>query len=161
MKQATWLVPFLVLALTGCMTTGYTPPAPSPLASAESDAQAKQFTQSQGKGSLYVQRKSELVLLGQPTPFAVTVDGREVGGIVPGMYYCFALEPGNHTLSVSSEVRIAHATVTVEAGKNYFYQITSSKAPDNTIKLDLSWVLIEPMGRLMINQSKRGQAAID
>ncbi len=161
MKWTVGIMSFLVLALAGCMTTGYTPPAPSPLASAESDAEAKQFSPAQGKGNLYIQRNDEITLIGQPAAFAVTVDGIQVGGILPGMYYCFVLEPGRHTLSASSEVSIAHATVTVEAGKNYYYQILKSKAPDNTEKLDLSWIFIEPMGKLLINQSKRGQAAVD
>ena len=77
------------------------------------------------------------------------------------MYYCLELEPGRHTLSASSEASIAHETVTVEAGKSYFYQITNSKAADNTVKLNLSYVFIEGMGKLMIQQSKRGQAAIE
>ena len=157
MMRAKWLLLLGSLSLAGCMSS-YTPPPPSPQASADQDAQAKQFAPPEGKGNLYIQRASEFVLLGQPTPFAVTVDGKEVGGIVPGMYYCFALEPGQHTLSASAEVSIAHETVTVEAGKSYFYQITSSKAADNTVKLTLSWVAIEAMGKLMVNQSKLGQA---
>jgi len=161
MKRAKWLLTLAVFTLSGCMTAGYTPPAPSPLASSDQDAEAKQFAPPDGKGNLYIQRANERVLFGQPTPFAVTVDGREVGGIVPGMYYYFPLEPGRHTLSASSEVSIAHETVNVEPGKNYFYQITSSKAADNTVKLTLSWVLLEPLGKLMINQSKRGQAAME
>ncbi len=159
MSRAGWLSTLLLLALAGCVT--YTPPAPSAPASAESDAQAKQFAPPEGKGNFYVARASEIVLLGQPAALAFSVDGREVGGIVPGMYYCFALEPGTHTFSASSEVSIAHATVNVEAGKNYFYQLSTSKAADNTDKLNLSWVILEPMGKLMIQQSRRGQAAIE
>ncbi|HUI70243.1 MAG TPA: DUF2846 domain-containing protein [Spirochaetia bacterium] len=160
MIRTKWLLPLAVLTLAGCVTT-YTPPAPSPQASPDQDAQAKQFVPPDGKGNLYIQRASEFVLLGQPTPFAVTIDGREVGGIVPGMYYCFPLDPGRHTLSASSEASIAHEAVTVEAGKNYFYQITSSKAADNTTKLTLAWVPLEPMGKLMVNQSKLGKAAAE
>ncbi|HVO37676.1 MAG TPA: DUF2846 domain-containing protein [Spirochaetia bacterium] len=160
MIRAKWSLPFLLLALGGCVTA-YTPPAPSPPASPESDAQAKQFVPAQSKGNLYIQRANEFVIFGQPVPFAVTLDGREIGGIIPGMYYCLELEPGNHTLSASAEVSIAHETVRVEAGKNYFYQISTSKAADNTVKLNLSYVLLEPMGKLMIQQSKRGQAALE
>ncbi len=159
MNRAMWLVPILFLALAGCAS--YTPPAPSPFASAESDAAAKQFAPPQGKGNLYVARANEFVILGQPTPFAFTIDGREVGGIVPGMYYCFELDPGRYSFSASSETSIAHEAVTIEAGKNYFYQITTSKASDNSIKLNLSFVILEPMGKLMIQQSKRGQAATE
>lgn len=155
-----WLLSLAVLAFVGCMTGGYTPPAPSPLASPESDEQGKQFVPPEGRGNVYVQRVNELILFGQPTPFGVTLDGKEVGGIVPGMYYCFSLEPGTHTLSATSEVSIAHETVHVEPGKNYFYQITTSKAADNSVKLILSYVILEPMGKLMVQQSKRGQAAI-
>jgi hypothetical protein len=159
MVRARWFLPFLLLALVGCVT--YTPPDPSPLASPDSDAQAKQFAPPPGKGNLYVARVSEFVILGQPAPFAFFVDEREVGGIVPGMYYCFSLEPGNHTFSASSASSTDHATVTIEAGKNYFYQLTTSNTAENTCKLSLSWVILEPMGKLMVQQSKRGEAAIE
>ena len=82
MKKAFWLLPLLFLALVGCMTMGYTPPTASPLASAESDAQAKQFAPPAGKGNVYiVGPNSEFVILGKPTAYALTVDGKQVGGL--------------------------------------------------------------------------------
>jgi hypothetical protein len=159
MIRAKWSLFFVVVALSGCVT--YTPPAPSPPASSESDAQAKQFLPPQSKGDIYVARPSEFVLLGKSTPYAVTVDGKQVGGLMPGMYYCIALEPGNHALSASSEGSITNVTVPVEAGKNYYYQLTASNASDNTVKLSLGWVILEPMGKLMIQNNKRAQGAIE
>ena len=117
MMRATWVSFLVVVALSGCVS--YTPPAPSPPASPESDAQAKQFLPPQGKGNVYVARPGELVLLGKPVPYAVTADGKPLGGLMPGMYYCIALEPGNHALGAVSESSTANAAVAVEAGKNY------------------------------------------
>ena len=159
MIRARWLLLFVVVALSGCLT--FTPPAPSPPASPESDAQAKQFLPAQGKGNVYVARPSEFVLLGKSTPYAVTLDGKQVGGLMPGMYYCVALVPGNHALSASSEASITNMTVSVEAGRNYYYQLTASNASDNNVKLSLGWVILEPMGKLMVQNNKRAQGDIE
>jgi hypothetical protein len=159
MMRARWLLILGIVALSGCVT--YTPPAPSPPASPESDAQAKQFLPPPGKGDLYIARPSEFVLLGKSTPYAVAVDGNQVGGLMPGMYYCIALEPGNHALSASSESSTSSVTVPVEAGKNYYYQLTASNASDNTVRLSLGWVILEPMGKLMVQNNKRAQGATD
>jgi hypothetical protein len=162
MRRAFWLLPLLFLAVVGCMTMGYTPPAASPLASAESDAQAKQFAPPAGKGNVYVVGpNNEFVILGKPTAYALTVDGKQVGGLVGGMYYCFSLGPGQHTMSASAEVSISHVTVNVEAGKNYFYQLNKENAADNTVKVSLGWVPIEAAGKHMVQGSKLGQAAIE
>ena len=163
MKRAFWLLPLLFLALVGCITTtGYTPPAASPLASAESDAQAKQFAPPAGKGNVYVVGpNNEFVILGKPTAYAFIVDGKQVGGLVGGMFYCLSLAPGQHTMSASAEVSISHVTVNVEAGKNYFYQLNRENAPDNTVKVSLGWVPIEAVGKHMVQGSKLGQAAIE
>jgi hypothetical protein len=158
MKRAWWLMPVVLLVVAGCVS--YSPPAPSPLAPPASDAQAKQFAPPQGKANLYVSRPGEFALFGKPTPYAVTLDGQEVGGIMPDMYYSFALEPGNHTLGVSCQDSSASERVSVEAGKNLFFQIGSSTAGGKT-RLSLGWVPIEAMGKLMINNGKRGQAAVE
>lgn len=158
MRRASWLVPVVLLVLAGCVS--YTPPVPSPLASPQSDAQAKQFSPPQGKGNLYVSRAGEFTVFGRPAPYGITLDGKEVGGIMPDMYFCFALEPGTHTLSASCQDSIDPITVRVEAGKNYYYQLNTSTV-DNKTKLTLGWVIIEPMGKLMMNNTKRGQAAIE
>ena len=160
MKKAALLLLALLalLALAGCVS--YTPPSPSPLATPSSDAQAKQFAPPQGKGNLYVSRPGELTIFGKPTPYGVTLDGKEVGGIMPGMYYCFALEPGNHVLLAASKDGTQSVTVRVEAGKNYYYQLTAS-TENNKTKLSLALVILEPMGKLMINNTKRGRAAVE
>ncbi len=51
-------------------------------------------------------------------------------------------------------------TVSLEAGKNYYYQLTTSTA-DNKAAVSLGLVILEPMAKLMINNGKRGQAAIE
>jgi hypothetical protein len=157
-KRALWITPVALLMLAGCLT--YTPPAPSPLASPQSDAQAKQFSPAPGKSNLYVSRPGELTIFGKPAPYGVTLDGKEVGGIVPDMYFCFALDPGNHTLSASCQDGIDTVTLRVEAGKNYYYQLNTATV-DNKTKLTLGLVIIEPMGKLMVNNTKRGQAAVE
>ena len=157
--RAKWFLFFVVVALSECVT--YTPPAPSPPTSPESDAQAKQFLPPQGKGDVYIARPSEFVLLGKSTPYAITVDGKQVGGLMPGMYYCIALEPGNHAFIASSESSITNVTVPVEAGKNYYYQLTALNASDNTVKLSLGRVILEPMGKLIVQNNKRAQEAVE
>jgi hypothetical protein len=158
MSRIWWLVPVALLVLAGCVS--YIPPAPSPLASPASDAQAKQFVPPQGKANLYVSRPGEFTLFGKPTPYGVTLDGKEVGGIMPGMYFCFALEPGDHTLSATCQDSIDSIKVHADAGKNYYYQLSTSTA-DNKTKMSLGLVILESMGKLMVNNTKRGQAAIE
>jgi Protein of unknown function (DUF2846) len=158
MSRVWWLVPVALLVLAGCVS--YTPPAPSPLASPASDAQAKKFAPPQGKGNVYVSRPGEFTILGKPTPYGVTLDGKEVGGIMPDMYFCFTLEPGDHTLSATCRDSIYSVTVRAEAGKNSYYQLSTSTA-DNKTKLSLGLVILEPMGKLMVNNTRRGQAVIE
>ena len=158
MKRAWRLVPFVLLVLAGCVS--YTPPTPSPFASSASDAQAKQFAPPQGKSNLYVSRPGEIAIFGTPAPYGVTLDGKLVGGIMPGMYYCFSLDPGKHAVSASSRDGLASVTVSMEAGKNYYYQIGTSTS-DGRTRPRLEWVILEPMGKLMVNNTKRGLAAIE
>ena len=111
-------------------------------------------------GNVYVVGPSnDFVILGKPPAYAVTLDGKQAGGLVGGMYYCFSLAPGQHTLSASADVSISHVTVSVEAGKNYFYQLNKENATDNSVKVTLGWVPIEALGKHMVEGSKLGQAA--
>ena len=158
MRRAIWLVPVLLFSFVGCVT--YAPPSASPFASSTSDAEAKRFVPPQGEGNVYVSRPGEVTILGQPTPYGVTLDGKEVGGIMPNMYFCLSLKPGAHTLAVSSQDGTDTATVIVEAGKNYYYQLNTSTV-DNKTRLSLGLVILEPMGKLMINNTRRGQATAD
>lgn len=73
----------------------------------------------------------------------------------PACIAASAVEPGFHSLSASSEEGVANTTVPVEAGKNYFYQLTLKNETASTKKLEIGWVIIEPMGNLMINNAKR------
>lgn len=156
MRRAWCALTVLSLALAGCVS--YTPPVASPLASPESDAQAKQFAPPAGSGYLYVQRADdELVTPRQPTACAVAVDGRELGGILPGMYYCVALTPGTHKLSAQSDAGYTNTMVSVEAGRSCFYQITTRESAYHSVKVSLGWVILEPVGKAMIIQSKRAQ----
>jgi hypothetical protein len=157
-KRSWLLVPAVLLVLAGCIS--YTPPTPSPFASPQADAQAKQFSPAQGKGNLYISRPGEFAIFGKPAPYGTTLDGKEAGGIMPEMYFCFALDPGTHTLGVSCQDSMDTVTVRVEPGKNYYYQINSSNV-DNRTKLSLGWVIIDAMGKLMVNNTKRGQAAME
>ena len=158
MNRTYWSVLVAALVLAGCVS--FTPPAPSPFASAASDAQAKQFAPPQGKANLYVSRPGELRLIGSPPPYGVTLDGKVLGGIMPGMYYCLSLEPGNHSLGVSSPDGADTATVRVEAGKNYYYQVDTSTTGYRT-RLSLGLVILEPAGKLMVNNTRRGEASVE
>ncbi|HET6449875.1 MAG TPA: DUF2846 domain-containing protein [Spirochaetia bacterium] len=158
MHRPLLLLPVVLVVLAGCVT--YTPPAPSPFAPAASDAQGKQFTPPQGKGYLYISRPDEFRLLGKATPYGITVDGKDAGGIMPGMYFCFALDPGHHTFSVSCQDSADSAGIQLQAGKSWYYQISTDEK-DNRVKVSLGWVILEPMGKMMINNTKRGQAAFE
>jgi hypothetical protein len=157
--RISWLVLAVLLVLAGCVT--YNPPAPSPSASPESDAQAKTFAPPEGKGNVYISRPGEVQLFGKPAVFGVAVDGKQVGGLTPGMYFCLALEPGNHNLDASFQYGVSSMPVTVQAGKSYYYQLTSSTDSNGVQKLNLSWVILEPMGKAMVNNTKRAQGEIE
>jgi len=151
MKAARWIAPVLALVLAGCATG----PAVR-LASAESDAAAKQFVPAEGRANVYIARSNDPA--GGVASFTLTIDGKTIGPIGPGTFYLVVVDPGKHSLTAAATLNSAKATLEVQAGKNYFYEITSTGS-GLTAQPSLGIVLIEEMGKMMVRQDKRAEGS--
>lgn len=94
--------------------------ATAPMARQQEDTIAKRFEASPGSANLYVYRSS---YLGSLVKFAVFVDGRLTGELPPSSFLFVTLEPGQHSVYVSSEDSTEQSFV-AKAGKNHFLKIT-------------------------------------
>jgi len=130
--------------LVGC--AGTTP------ASSSSDIEAKKFSPEPGMAGLYIARTYDT--FASLVPFPVDVDGNEIGYLSAGGYLLVPVGPGQHTVQVSSMVNTDRAVFEAAAGRNYFYEVQAIKQ-GAIAQAQLGIVLLEPMGRLMVNQSKR------
>jgi hypothetical protein len=146
MGNGRWVLLLLAtLVVASCATT-------VPLASPESDAAAKKFEPPQGKANLFVSRSASQS--GVAVAFKVAVDSKGVGSIVPGTFCLVALDPGRHDVTVSSGLNTTKASVDVDAGKNYFYEVTATSGGFSA-QPSLGVVLLESMGKIMVQQNKR------
>ena len=145
------LLPLLsVLVFASCVTS------PSiPFASSEFDSDAKRFSPPEGKSNLYIAWSGGSS--GQVVSFDITIDGKEIGKIVPGTFYLVTINAGNHIVVVAARLNSSKATLDAEIGKNYFYEITSTSS-GITAKPSLGIVLIEEMGKIMVRQNRRAQS---
>ncbi len=141
---------FLVafIAFAACASAQVAPP--------EADAAAKLFKPLDGKANLYIARKSET--FGSAVAFKLIVDGNELGPISTGTFYLVAVEPGKHSIEVRALISTAKLGVDLEAGKNYFYDVAATTGSAG--KVSVTRVLIEAMGKLMVNQSKLVRAIV-
>ena len=145
------LLPFAsALLIAGCVTA-----ASVSMATADSDASAKTFTPPDGKANLYIAWSGSS---NQKASFDVSVDGKSVGPIAPGTFYLLAMDPGRHSITVAARMSSARETLTSEAGKNYFYEVTANST-GLMAKPSLGFVLIPEMGKIMVRQNKRAQGA--
>ena len=103
-----------ILFVSGCAAT-------VELASAEEDEAAKIFIPPQGDANIYVTRKSEFK--GSAVLFQVVVDGRIEGEIAPGTYHVVSVEPGPHSVSVTTLQNQSIQQIDVVAGENYFFDV--------------------------------------
>lgn len=153
MKAAQWIVLLVAALLAGCVT------GPSvTLAAADSDAAAKQFTPPDGRANLYIARSESPV--GKAASFEIVVDGRTVGPIGPGTFYLVVVDPGKHVIAAGTTLTSVRATLDAEAGKNYFYQVTSNGS-GFTAQPSLGIVLLEEMGKIMVRQNRRAQGSAE
>lgn len=143
-----WILLLALAALAGCASV--------PRASSESDADAKRFMPPQGKANLYIARSNNSY--GGAISFKVIVDGRAIGEIAPGTFFLVAVSPGKHSLAATSVQNSSNASLDAEAGRNYFYEVTATSGGLGA-RANLALVLLEPMGRLMVQQAKRAQGA--
>ena len=146
MKKAKWILTLALGALVSCVT--------AQLATPDSDAAAKKFQPPEGKANLYVARSGSS--FGETT-FKVVVDGKTVGAVSPGTFVLVELSPGTHNVAAASVETSSKVSLNAEAGKNYFYEVTA-KAGDYTARPTLSVVLLEVMGKMMVQQNKRSQS---
>lgn len=96
------------LLATGCASV--------PMATQDSDAQAKQFRVSSGKSRIYVYRNENI---GGAMKIVITLDGKVVGSTAPKTYFALDVSPGKHDLSCVAE-NTAPLSVNAPSGKPVF-----------------------------------------
>jgi hypothetical protein len=145
MARSSWifLLGIALAILVGCATV--------PSASPEADAAAKEFKPPEGKANLYLARGYSS--LGSMAAFKLAVDGQALGKINQGRFWVIALGPGTHRIEASSSVNKTTLNFDAVAGRNYFYEV-SATAGGPVVKVSLSLVLLEEMGKLMVRQGK-------
>jgi hypothetical protein len=104
----------LVVFLAGCAAT-------VELASPEEDLAAKRFIPGEGEANIYVTREDQFT--GSAVLFQLVVDQRVIGGIAPGTYHLIRVEPGHHTISVTTAENQSIEEVDAEAGRSYFFEV--------------------------------------
>jgi hypothetical protein len=107
-------VTFIMAFLAGCAAT-------VELASPEEDLEAKRFVCEEGKANIYVTRQDQFT--GSAVLFQLVVDQHAIGGIAPGTYHLIPVEPGHHTISVTTAENQSIEEVDVEAGHSYFFEV--------------------------------------
>jgi hypothetical protein len=103
-----------VLLVAGCA-------ASVDLAAPDADQAAKTFVPAEGMASIYVTRKDQFT--GSAVLFQLVVDQRVIGGIAPGTYHLVPVEPGPHTVSVTTSENQSTQEVDAVAGQSYFFEI--------------------------------------
>ncbi len=97
-----------LLICAGCAST--------PQATAERDAEAKQFLSSPGSSTLYIYRTDT----GSADSDAVLwVDGKLIGATLPRAYFRVNVDPGSHTLNGSGH-DVGRITLETRPGELYF-----------------------------------------
>ena len=104
----------LLLSLAGCAAT-------VDLAAPEEDLAAKRFVPEEGQANIYVTREDQFT--GSAVLFQLVVDQHAIGGIAPGTYHLIPVEPGHHTISVTTAENQSIEEVDVEAGRSYFFEV--------------------------------------
>ena len=85
-----WRVLLLAIALGGCAST--------PQATRERDAEAKQFTARPDAATIYVYRDDFAAVEPASENPVLYVDGRLIGGTLPGTFFRFDMRAGEHLL---------------------------------------------------------------
>lgn len=94
--------------ISGCATV--------PMANADLDTQAKQFTTVPGKAKIYIYRNESM---GAAVKMPVLLNGMSVGDTVAKSYILREVEPGEQTI-ISKTENDAELTIQAEAGTNYY-----------------------------------------
>jgi len=104
----------VLLLLAGCT-------ASVELAAPDEDLAAKSFVPLEGQANVYVTRKDQFT--GSAVLFQLVVDQRAIGGIAPGTYHLIPVEPGHHTVSVTTSENQSIEEFVAEAGRSYFFEV--------------------------------------
>jgi hypothetical protein len=143
MKRLLCILFAIVIILSGC--------ASAPMITNNDNPDDELFVPISGTASIFISRTSELPA--SNTPFRVLVDGQETGPLYQGTWRRISVPAGEHKIEIKAGLTTASETVTVQSGKNYFVS-TGSKAGSSGTQPEMSFVLFEEMGRIMIRQSK-------
>ena len=147
MRRAVLSLGLFLFVFSGCVTITRVD-----YASAEQDKEAKKYSVEANKANLYIARKSEMT--GGAILFKIKIDGTDYGALSQETYQLITVAPGKHKIELAANIRTGSLTIDTEGGKNYFYS-TGAKSGEAILVPDISLVLIDAMGKLMISQAKR------
>ncbi len=133
MIKSRWIMlAVLAVALAlGCATVPSVPPS-------EAETAAKRYAPAEGQANVYVSRTGES--LGKAVGFDLFVDNIKVVTLTPGTFTLVPVAPGSHVIKVASPANSMTATL-------------QASAPF-TVVPEISLVILEPMGKMMINQTR-------
>lgn len=148
MKKLNLLViAVFILLLFGCTSV--------PMTNSSLDSVAKQFNPEPGKASIYINRGRGI---GSQFVIQTVLDGRIVGALAPYTYQLLSVTPGEHTLATTGARDVQQQKLKVEAGKNYFFEVSISMGW-SSISTHFNPVT-EEQGRAQVLYSKRADATI-
>lgn len=101
-------VAILSLLVVGCASV--------PMAPADQDAKAKQFTPVSKKANVYIYRNENF---GRAIPMTVSVNGKVLGQTAAQTYFWLQLNPGQYNLESHTE-NVSMLNLSAEPGKDYF-----------------------------------------
>ena len=104
---------FMSILIFGC--------AAAPKASQADNVEAKKFVTSNTESTIYVFRTGTLV--GAAIGFEVSLDGKILGTVAPNTFHMVKVEPGDHSIAVSSTENNDFKNITTEPGENYFFKV--------------------------------------
>ena len=147
MIRSRWiLLTVLAVALAqGCATVPSVPPS-------EAEKAAKLYAPAEGQANVYVSRTDES--LGKTIGFDPFVDQVKAVTLTPGTFTLVPVAPGSHVIKIASPANSMTATLQAAAGKNYFYQVTPKASAPFVVVPEISLFILEPMGKMMVNQSR-------
>lgn len=102
------LVAGFVLFFSGCASV--------PMATADTDAKAKEFKPAPGRASVYIYRNENF---GAAIPMTLSVNKHTLGQTAAKTYFHVSVLPGRYTIESITE-NVSSLNLTVDAGQNYF-----------------------------------------
>ena len=104
-----WKAIPVAFLLTACATV--------PMTSETLDTAGKSFSVPPDKANIYVVRTSAL---GSAVLIELIFDGKNVGSLATKTYHLLTVEPGQHTVAVSTLEGRGHVILNAEVGESYF-----------------------------------------